>query len=183
VSVSIVLATAASPDGPAALFPWRGKHLVEGVADLAANGRRLLIVLGAEAERVIAQAVLDAEVLVDYSWQMGPGGGLRVGLDLLARDRDPGPAVVFDIGQPRIPPDVIPALLEGHSGGITAPLYKYELGFPLVIDRSRWDWFMGRVNPPLEVLAAHPDWVTRIRFDSPPPARVRNIDDAMALAP
>ena len=162
-----------------------GRPLIE---QLAARLRPLVdplvVVLGWRAEEVVAGADLSgAVVLIDYEWQSGLGSSVRAGLDYLARERVNRPAVLALVDQPGAGPDIFDGLLAAHAGAVTVPVYRYEWGYPMVIDRSQWDRFMSRELDPLDVARTHPEWVTEVRMENRLPRRIRVPSDVPALIP
>lgn len=169
---------------PIPLLEWGGAPLVTKL--LGRLQRTVLapivVVLGVEAERVLAAAELEgADVLIDYDWEEGPGSSVRVGFDYLARRRLPGPAFLFSVEHPNVDLELLEPLLAAHEGAVTVPVYRYSQGYPILVDRSRWESFMTREAPPLDVVAAHPDWVTELHLDSLSPRRLM-VDSDVAPA-
>lgn len=186
MSTAIILAGAGSPDGPPALFPVGAGTLIgqalKAVESWPVNDR--VVVLGSEAETILTRQSFDFDVIIDYDWEDGTGSSLRVALDYLSDRRRPGPAVVTDVQQLSPPAHVVVDLLAaaGSNPGVVVPMYRYEIGFPIVIDRSRWEAFMGRDQAPLDVIAAHRQWAADVRFDLNRPPRIRTAADAGAVA-
>lgn len=142
----------------------------------------LVVVLGSDAESVIAACDFrDCVVLIDYGWEQGPGSSVRVGLDYLARSRVSDPAFLFTVDQPNVDLELVGTLLDAHEGAVTVPVYRYSVGYPLLVDRSRWESFMARDTDPLDVVAAHPDWVTQVHLDTLPPRRLRVESDVASV--
>ena len=183
MSASAVLLAAQPPVDlpvPVPLLEWGGAPLLTRLVErLQETGLApVVIVLGAEAERVLESARLeDVEILVDYEWEHGLGSSVRVGLDYLARRKQPGPAVLFSVDQPNVDLELTGPLLEAHEGAVTVPVYRYSHGYPIVVDRSRWESFMTRESDPLDIVAAHPDWVTELHLDSLAPRTLQVTSD------
>ena len=127
--------------GPKALVCYRGELLVQ-------RGRRLLteggcapvvVVLGAQAEQVMATAELDDCVLA-LDWETGMGASLRTGLAALAH-RDAAACVVALADQPLIGPGAVVRLREAHAAGAIAAVATYggKQRNPVLLDRSTWD--------------------------------------------
>ena len=152
-----------------------GRPLLEVVAErMAAWADPLVVVLGADAEEVLAGVSLGgAVVLIDYDWEHGLGSSMRVGLDHLSRERVRTPAVLALADQPGVTVDLVARLVDAHEGQVTVPVYRYEWGYPMIVDRSQWDRFMSRGLDPLDIARAHPEWVTEMRCDDRIPRRIR----------
>ena len=78
--------------GPKALLPYRGRPLVEAVAEALLDGgcREVVVVLGAGARDVLAAARLDGcRTVVNHEWQSGMGSSLLLG-NATAREDRPG---------------------------------------------------------------------------------------------
>jgi nicotine blue oxidoreductase len=134
----------------------------------------LVIVLGWRAEEILAGADLSpAVVIINYDWEQGIGSSMRAGLDYLSRERIHRPALVALGNQPGVTEAHIRSLQAAHAGGVTLPVYRYEAGYPLLLDRSQWDRFMSRGLDPLDIALAHPEWVTEVRGDDRAPRRIR----------
>ena len=144
----------------------------------------LVVVLGAEAEEVLVEADLTgAIVVIDYDWRDGLGSSVRAGLDYLSRSRVHRPALLALADPPGAGPAEFERLLDAHAGGVTVPVYRYEWGYPMVIDRSQWERFMSRELDPLDVARAHPEWVEEVRMDGLLPRRIQVPSDVPALLP
>ncbi|MGF0116012.1 nucleotidyltransferase family protein [Promicromonospora sp. Marseille-Q5078] len=120
--------------GPKALLPhgWQGGHggrpLVEHVVTVLLDGGcdTVVVVLGARADRVRAQASLDVpgvRVVVNDSWETGMASSLRAGV-AAALDAGGGPGggaparvVVAHVDQPGVTPDDVARLLAAHRPG------------------------------------------------------------------
>jgi nicotine blue oxidoreductase len=128
--------------GPKALLPFRGRTLVEVLADALAEGgcREVVIVLGAAAGTVRARTDLGRHTVVENAdWAGGMGGSLRLGLSF-ARPGDH--VLVALVDQPGLTPETVSRLLNTHRPGrVTAAAYpdeagKLRRGHPLLLDSS-----------------------------------------------
>ncbi len=165
---------------PVQLIDWNGRPLLESMADQLVSWELdpVVVVLGWKADEILESCDLgSAVVVINYEWEAGLGGSVTVGLDHLSRERLSAPALFIRGNQPGTTREDISALTGGHGGDITVPIYRYEPGYPIVVDRKRWDDVMARQLPPLEIAAAHPQWVTEIRIDRPPPPRIKVASD------
>ena len=175
-AAGVLLAASASEalGEPVQLVDTGGRPLLERMVDkLSGLLEPLIVVLGWRAEEILAAADLDAvTVIIDYDWEADPGSAMRAGLDHLARERVHRPAFVVLGDQPGVRVELLEDLHSAHAGEVTLPVYRYEWGYPLLIDRSQWDRFMSRGLDPLDIARAHPEWVTEVRMDQIVPRRV-----------
>lgn len=135
--------------GPKALLPYRGRPLVEAVAEALLDGgcREVVVVLGAGAHDVLAAARLDGcRTVVNHEWQSGMGSSLLLG-NAAADPRDH--VMIALVDQPGLSSLAVARLLASHSPGrVTAAAYDdgaaaaqggdggLRRGHPLVIDAS-----------------------------------------------
>ncbi|WP_264031830.1 NTP transferase domain-containing protein [Cellulosimicrobium sp. SH8] len=126
-TVAVLLAAGAGTRlgrGPKALLPHRGGTLVEhGARVLLAGGcDAVVVVLGAEAERVRSGSRLDdprVHVVDNPGWSSGMASSLRVGV-AAALDLAPARVVVAHVDQPGVVPDDVARLLAAHRPGRVA---------------------------------------------------------------
>jgi CTP:molybdopterin cytidylyltransferase MocA len=125
---------------PKALVELDGELLVErGVRLLVAGGcDPVVVVLGAEADRVLSQAEL-SDVVVAPDWETGMGASLRAGLAAL-EDRAVDACVVALADQPRIGAQAVARLLSAHHAGAVAAVATYGGAprNPVLLGRSTW---------------------------------------------
>jgi molybdenum cofactor cytidylyltransferase/nicotine blue oxidoreductase len=186
-AAGIILAAGASdPLGqPVQLIDVGGRPLLELIVKrMSAWLDPLVVVLGWKAEEVLAAADLDgAAVIINYDWEEGIGSSMRTGLDYLSREKVHCPVLITLANQPGITEQHLRSLLAAHAGGVTVPVYRYDPGYPLLVDRSQWDRFMSRGLDPLDIALAHPEWVTEVRGDEHAPRRIQvptDIDEVLA---
>jgi nicotine blue oxidoreductase len=135
---------------PKALLDFRGRPLVEHAARVLRAGgcSRVVVVLGAAAERVRARAALPGCLLVDNSrWEEGMSTSLRAGLASLV-DADGGPlagaALVSLVDQPRVTAEAVARVVAaaragGDLGGaLAAAAYGGRRGHPVLFGAARW---------------------------------------------
>ncbi|MCK9792342.1 NTP transferase domain-containing protein [Isoptericola sp. 4D.3] len=147
-AVAVLLAAGAGRRlgrGPKALLDHRGHPLVEHVVGVLLDGGcgTVVVVLGAEAERVRAAAALDApgvRVVVNAGWTAGMASSLRAGVSAALEARAgeaPACLVVAHVDQPGVTSDDVARLLGAHRAGrVTASRWA---GAPQVDDvRPRW---------------------------------------------
>ena len=159
---------------PVQLLDVGGRPLLELLVErMSAWLDPLVVVLGWRAEDILEQANLDgAAVIINYDWEQGIGSSMRTGLDYLSREKVHRPALITLANQPGITEEHLRSLQAAHAGGVTHPVYRYEPGYPLLVDRSQWDRFMSRGLDPLDIARAHPEWVTEVRGDEHAPRRI-----------
>ena len=128
--------------GPKALLPFRGRTLVEVLAEVLLDGgcREVVIVLGAAADSVRAGTDLSRHTVVENpGWAGGMGSSFRQGLSS-ARAGDH--VLVALVDQPGLTPESVTRLLRAHRPGrVTAAAYRDEegklrRGHPLLLDSS-----------------------------------------------
>ncbi|SOD63934.1 nicotine blue oxidoreductase [Streptomyces zhaozhouensis] len=118
---------------PKALLRHRGRTLVEWAAEAlrAAGCAPVVVVVGAGADEVLAEALLDGcRVVRNPAWESGMGSSLRAGLAALATPRPPTAALVALVDQPFVgaaamarvaaacdSPDVLAAATYGGARG------------------------------------------------------------------
>lgn len=128
--------------GPKALLPFRGRTLVEVLAEVLFDGgcREVVAVLGAGAAAVRAAADLSrCRVVENPDWADGMGGSFRAGVAAAA----PGDHVLMAlVDQPGLRPETVSRLLAAHRPGrVTAAAYRgpdgtLQRGHPLMLDAS-----------------------------------------------
>lgn len=113
--------------GPKALLPFRGRTLVEVLADVLLDGgcREVVVVLGAGAESVRKLPGLQRHTVVENpDWQTGMGSSFTLGLGT-ARPRDH--VLVALVDQPGLTPEAVGRLLKAHRPGrVTAAAYQID---------------------------------------------------------
>ncbi|SKC51572.1 nucleotidyltransferase family protein [Krasilnikoviella flava] len=159
-TVAVLLAAGAGTRlgrGPKALLPWApdgGRPLVEHAAAVLLDGGcdQVVVVLGAEADRVRAASALDASglrVVVNEDWWTGMASSLRAGvaaaLDAGGRGRA-ARVVVAHVDQPGVAPEDVARLLAAHRPGrVTASRWAHapvaqsarpRWSHPLVLDAA-----------------------------------------------
>jgi CTP:molybdopterin cytidylyltransferase MocA len=127
---------------PKALVDNDGQLLVEtALATLRAGGcDPLIVVLGAAATEVRAQADLDAAVVVENpDYATGMGSSLRAGL-AAASGADADAVAVLLVDTPGITAAAVRRLAgHGSSEALAMATYGGRPGHPVVIGRSHWD--------------------------------------------
>lgn len=173
---------------PKSLVRFEGQLLVQrGVELLQAGGcRPVVAVLGAEAERVLAEADLGpAEAVVNPGWRTGMGSSLRYGLAALEGRCEA--VVVALVDQPLIGPESVRRVVEAWRAGARAAVacYDGQPRNPVLLDASLWDEASTSEASDAgarEWLRTHPDLVTLVACDGTgSPADVDTPEDLVAL--
>lgn len=128
--------------GPKALLPFRGRTLVEVLAEVLLEGgcREVVVVLGADAAGVRAATDLSRHrVITNQGWDTGMGGSFRLGVAAA----DPADHVLMAlVDQPGLTPEIVARLLAAHRPGrVTAAAYHGPdgtllRGHPLLLDST-----------------------------------------------
>jgi CTP:molybdopterin cytidylyltransferase MocA len=163
---------------PKQLVVWRGRPLLEGVVAAVASWPvdQVVVVLGAHDEEILERVRFgDAAVVLNPDWQEGIASSLRVGLDVLTRDRRFDRALIALGDQPRIPPEVPEALLAAMASSRRPAV--------ILVHRSLWPRLMSLEGDSgaARLLAAHPEWVEEVWFDHLPPQDVDTRHDVADL--
>ena len=128
--------------GPKALLPFKGRTLVEVLADVLLDGgcREVVVVLGAAADAVRAGTDLGRHTVVENAdWAGGMGSSFKLGL---SRARDGDHVLMALVDQPGLTPETVARLLRAHRPGrVTAAAYMDEAGtlrrgHPLLLDSA-----------------------------------------------
>jgi CTP:molybdopterin cytidylyltransferase MocA len=124
---------------PKALVTHGGRLFVESAAGVlaAAGCRPVVVVLGAAADTVRADADLSGYLVVDNpDWPSGMGSSVRVGLAALP---DVSAVVVLPVDVPGVTPAAVARLLAVAGPDVLARAsYDGVAGHPVVIGRSHW---------------------------------------------
>ncbi|MGO4452500.1 nicotine blue oxidoreductase [Arthrobacter sp. RAF14] len=115
--------------GPKALLRRRGTPLVDHLAAVLHDGGcdGVVVVLGADADRVRAEAALKGcTVVVNDAWDSGMGGSLKAGLAAVPPGHH---ALVALVDQPGLTAEAVAAVLAVHRPGrVTAAAYPDASG-------------------------------------------------------
>lgn len=115
--------------GPKALLPFRGRTLVEVLAGTLLDGgcREVVVVLGAEADRVLSRTDLSPYTVVENGdWARGMAGSFRAGNDAATAGNN---ILVALVDQPGLTPTAVSRLLGSHHPGrVTAAAYPDASG-------------------------------------------------------
>jgi molybdenum cofactor cytidylyltransferase len=174
---------------PKQLVQWRGRPLLEGVVAAVAGWpvSLVVVVVGAYEDEVLAGVDFgEATVAVNPEWEEGIASSIRVGLDVLSRDRRIDAAFIALGDQPRIPtevPEALIAALDESGRQAAVPKYRYERANPVLVHRSLWPRLMSLEGDAgaSRLLRTHPEWVEEVWVDHTPPADVDTRDDVADL--
>ena len=128
--------------GPKALLRFRGRTLVEVLADmlLAGGCRDVVTVIGADAATVRAATDLSRHrVIENPAWDAGMGSSFRQGVAAAAPEDH---VLVALVDQPGLTAETVARLLSSHRPGrVTAAAYRgpdgsLQRGHPLLLDSS-----------------------------------------------
>lgn len=119
-----------------------GRLLVERAAEVLRAGgcAPIYVVVGAEADRVRAEADLgDASLVDNPGWKTGMGSSLKVGLAALAAT-DADAATVLLVDTPGITPEAVSRLVGACDGlsALLAATYEGRRGHPVLLGREHW---------------------------------------------
>ena len=129
---------------PKALVPYHGRLLVQrAAATLAAGGcDDVLVVLGAEADRVRAAAPDLPRTVENPDWATGMASSLRAGLAALA-GTPAAAAVVLLVDMPGVTPSAVRRLVALADPGVLAMggygSSSERRGHPVLLGRDHWD--------------------------------------------
>lgn len=127
--------------GPRALLRHDGSYLVERAAQAAREGgcAPVVVVLGAGADQVRAEADLaEAVVVDDAGWRTGSGSALRAGLAALA-DTDAAAALVLLVEMPAVGAEAVRRVAEGaEATTLRAATYAGRRSHPVLLGRDHW---------------------------------------------
>jgi nicotine blue oxidoreductase len=155
--------------GPKALARLGGTSFVAAV--LRALERpdvaQRVVVVGAEAERVTAEAGLppDVAVVVNPVWEEGMLTSVRAGLDA-AQSFGSEAVLLHPVDNPLVEPETVSAVLLALAGGarIAVPSHAGRRGHPAGFARDTWPALRAVPSGAgaRSVLAAHPEWVVHV---------------------
>jgi CTP:molybdopterin cytidylyltransferase MocA len=129
---------------PKALVPLDGKLFVDSAAELlrAAGCEPVVVVLGAQAAEVRAQATLDGVTVVDNPhWETGMGSSLRTGLHAIGTA---DAVLVLPVDTPGVTVAALHRLMELAEPTVLArATYDGEIGHPVLIGSGHFAGVMA----------------------------------------
>jgi len=153
-----------------ALVRLDGELLVQrGVRLLREGGcEPVVVVLGAQAEQVMALAQLEDSVLA-LDWETGMGASLRAGLQALT-PRPVDACVVALADQPLVGAAAVVRLVQAHAAGAVAAVATYggRQRNPVLLARSTWAGVCEAATGDTGArpwLRAHPELVVELACD------------------
>ncbi len=172
---------------PKQLVVWRGRPLLESVVAAVAAWPvdEVAVVIGAHEDEVLERVDFgESLIVINPDWEEGIASSIRVGLDVLTRDRRFDRAFIVLGDQPSIPdgvPEMLLDAMEVSERPAVVPKYRYERANPVLIHRSLWPRLMSLEGDSgaAHLLRSHPEWVEEVRIDHLPP---RDIDTAHDVA-
>ncbi|MFF2318523.1 nicotine blue oxidoreductase [Arthrobacter sp. NPDC058097] len=163
--------------GPKALLPFRGRTLVEALADVLLDGgcREVVVVLGAGAGEVRARTDLTRHTVVENpAWAAGMGSSFTAGLESAPQENH---VLVALVDQPGLTAETVARLLGAHRPGrVTAAAYadgsgKLRRGHPLLLDatlRAEATASAGGDAGARRFLQGHPELIDLVDCTLPP---------------
>jgi nicotine blue oxidoreductase len=124
--------------GPKALLELGGRTLVERSTALLRDGGCdvVLVVLGAEADRI--RPLVHDDVVVATDWSQGIGASLRAGLAALANGAHDA-CVIALVDQPLVGPDAVRRLVAlAPVADAAVATYAGVPGHPVLLGRAVW---------------------------------------------
>ena len=128
---------------PKQLAPLHGRPLLEhalAAMDAAASVGRTVVVLGSNAEQILANVALHgATALICPEWEEGQAASLRAGVAVLAVEVA---AIVVTLGdQPAIDPRAIDRVVAARDGSAAAVRATYDgrPGHPALLERALFE--------------------------------------------
>jgi molybdenum cofactor cytidylyltransferase len=166
---------------PKLLLPLAGRTIIEAVVEqaLASRADRIVVVLGAERERIEAQIHrFPVEIAFNPDYQSGMLSSVIRGVATLPGSAQA--ALILLADQPFITSGVINTVIaayEKNKKGIVVPVHGGRRGHPLLLDmKYRKD--IGRLNPEIglkELLQKHPGDIHKVFIRNS--AVLRDIDN------
>jgi molybdenum cofactor cytidylyltransferase len=168
------------------LLVLRGKPIIRwSVEALRPHVDDLVVVTGGGEDAIrAALAGLDVRFVSNPHPEAGQGTSIAVGASALALEAE---AVIIALGdQPRVPPDVVPALLatwRGTGKPIVSPVYKGVQGTPVLFAAEVFRELTALTGDAgaRGVVAARPERVARVAFDRDMPPDVDTPEDFARL--
>nr|WP_202512731.1 nucleotidyltransferase family protein [Streptomyces sp. SID3343] len=146
---------------------YRGRPLVEhGVAEVRAGGcGRVVVVVGADADAVLAVARLDGCVVVrNPGWASGMGSSLAAGVAALPTDADA--VVVTLVDMPGVGAAAVRRLIDAYTAhdDLIAAAYDGKRGHPVLFGRAWWTELAARAEGDAGARALLAEHRSRVRL-------------------
>ena len=141
---------------PKALLRYRDETFLDTLIGLfAGRCQQVIVVLGAEAERIRAGAHRPADFVLNTEYRTGMTGSLQCGLRALAAEAE---GVLFTlVDHPAVLPATLDALLAEPRPLLRVPRYQGKRGHPVWFRRELSDQFLalGPEQAARDVVHAH----------------------------
>jgi CTP:molybdopterin cytidylyltransferase MocA len=135
--------------GPKALLRLHGTPLAERAVQVVRGGGcdPVVVVLGAAADRVRAEADLTAAtVVVNAAWDSGLASSLRTGLAALT-ESEAAAALVLLVDTPGITPEAVRRIAaRADERALICATYRGRRGHPMVFGRGHWAEIAARAT-------------------------------------
>lgn len=141
---------------PKALLSYQGESFLDRLTGLfAARCDRVIVVLGAEAERIRAAASGPATFVVNPDFRRGMTSSLQCGLRALPEDAEGALFTLVD--HPAVAGETLDALLAGPRPLQRVPRYEGKRGHPVWVRRELFPEFLalGEDGAARDVVHAH----------------------------
>ena len=122
------------------LLPWGESTLLENAIHQAKGVTdSVYVVLGANAEKILASISIQAEIIHNSNWQLGMGSSISTGLRHILEKENPEALLIMVADQPLIDSTFLSLLKKVHVESqtkITATSYHNGAGVPAIFDKS-----------------------------------------------
>ena len=164
---------------PKALLRYRDETFLDTLIGLlAARCSPVIVVLGAQADRIRQSASRDATFVFNPDYQRGMTTSLQCGLRAVPPDAD---GVLFTlVDHPAVAPETIEALLAGPLPQLRVPRHAGRRGHPVWFSRQLIPEFLAvpETGAARDVVHAHAAQTEFLDLDDP--GVVADIDDPVA---
>jgi molybdenum cofactor cytidylyltransferase len=168
------------------LLAFQGKPIVRWAAEALAPDVEDLVVVTGQEEAAVRQALAGLAVRFVRNPRPHEGQGSSIAVGVSALKPWTRAAVIALGDQPRVPGDVVPALLAAWERGgqaIVAPVYRGTQGTPVLFAAALFGELAALTGDAgaRAVVQARPERVELVPFDMPMPADVDTPEDFARL--
>jgi molybdenum cofactor cytidylyltransferase len=168
------------------LLAFQGKPIVRWAAEALAPPVEDLVVVTGQEEAAVRQALAGLAVRFVRNPRPHEGQGSSIAVGVSALKPWTRAAVIALGDQPRVPGDVVPALLAAWERGgqaIVAPVYRGTQGTPVLFAAALFGELAALTGDAgaRAVVQARPERVELVPFDMPMPADVDTPEDFARL--
>jgi molybdenum cofactor cytidylyltransferase len=168
------------------LLAFQGKSIVRWAAEALAPPVEDLVVVTGQEEAAVRQALAGLAVRFVRNPRPHEGQGSSIAVGVSALKPWTRAAVIALGDQPRVPGDVVPALLAAWERGgqaIVAPVYRGTQGTPVLFAAAMFGELAALTGDAgaRAVVQARPERVELVPFDMPMPADVDTPEDFARL--